>query len=239
MTRIAIVTKDPADKRCGRDEARRHGFLIDNRRPDIVISYGGDGTFLRAEQRYPGVPKLLVRKSEICHTCHASSLAHAFTTIEKRDYEEERLPALIATTGRARLRGVNDIILRNQQLTHAIRFAVSTNGELRYARVIGDGLVVATPFGSTAYYRSITRQSFTDGIGVAFNNTTGDEEHFMITPRDTLTITLLRGPAELAADNQLLPRTLTTGDEIRIAVRPEAVTLLRPRSTPESFRPTP
>ena len=37
-------------------------------------------------------------------------------------------------------------------------------------RVIGDGVLVATPFGSSAYYRSITGGFFRTGIGVAFNN---------------------------------------------------------------------
>ena len=37
-------------------------------------------------------------------------------------------------------------------------------------KVIGDGLLVATPFGSSGYYRSITGGLFESGIGVAFNN---------------------------------------------------------------------
>jgi len=37
-------------------------------------------------------------------------------------------------------------------------------------KVIGDGLLVATPFGSSGYYRSISGGVFETGLGVAFNN---------------------------------------------------------------------
>lgn len=34
------------------EEAKKHGFVIDNDNPDIVFSIGGDGTFLRAVHQY-------------------------------------------------------------------------------------------------------------------------------------------------------------------------------------------
>jgi NAD kinase len=37
-------------------------------------------------------------------------------------------------------------------------------------RLIGDGLLVATPFGSSGYYRSIADGTFRTGVGAAFNN---------------------------------------------------------------------
>ena len=36
------------------------GHDIDNNKPDFVITYGGDGTVLYAERRYPGIPKITI-----------------------------------------------------------------------------------------------------------------------------------------------------------------------------------
>ena len=49
---------------------------------------------------------------------------------------------------------LNDFVLRNKNPYEAIRFTV--NGKEK----IGDGVVVSTPFGSTAYFNSITKKKF-------------------------------------------------------------------------------
>ncbi len=49
-------------------------IVTDN--PDIVISYGGDGSLLGAERLYPGIPKCPIRDSRSAPKCeqHAESL---------------------------------------------------------------------------------------------------------------------------------------------------------------------
>lgn len=37
------------------------GCTFDEKNPEFVVSYGGDGTLLRAEFLYPSIPKLLLR----------------------------------------------------------------------------------------------------------------------------------------------------------------------------------
>jgi len=68
---------------------------------------------------------------------------------------------------------LNEISLHHASPTLATVFVprIRDRGEtVGFERVVGDGILVATPFGSTGYYRSITGGQFTDGLGVAFNN---------------------------------------------------------------------
>lgn len=225
--RIAIVTKH--DRAAIMREAEQHGLTVAGSNPDAVLCYGGDGTFLHAEREYPGVPKLLVRKSDICKSCHTDSVEDALQALQDGTYETLTHTTLEARAGTEVLRGANDIILRNANLHHAIRFSLAIGGQVIHGRVIGDGLVVATPFGSSAYYRSITGDTFEAGFGIAFNNTTGDEEHLLVDEDAEITVTILRGPADLAADNERLERSLNDGDTITISRSHTSARILVPR----------
>ena len=41
-------------------------FKIAKRNPDFIICYGGDGTILFSERKFPQVPKLVVKRTNIC-----------------------------------------------------------------------------------------------------------------------------------------------------------------------------
>lgn len=230
--RIAVVTKHARDRRHAYEEAARYGFTKDEERPRVVLCYGGDGTLLHAERRYPRVAKVAVRLSERCNTCHTEYLDHALEAVARRRCREERLMRLEATArtkkGSERLVGINDVNVRNKRPTSAIRFSLLADKRLLYERVIGDGIVVATPFGSTAYYRSITKESFENGLGVALNNTTGDEVHVRADEDVVFTLRVTRGPAEVAVDNQRMRLTLEAGDRLTVKRRKGDSVLLRP-----------
>ena len=75
--KIAVFGKTPESKHELAAAAEKEGFEYEEKLPDIVISYGGDGTFLRAERKYPGVIKALFRYSNICKKCHNLPINHA------------------------------------------------------------------------------------------------------------------------------------------------------------------
>jgi len=54
------------------------GFEMVKSNPDVIISFGGDGTLLSAEREYPGVPKLPIRNSQFCHKCAEHADEHLF-----------------------------------------------------------------------------------------------------------------------------------------------------------------
>lgn len=78
-------------------------------------------------------------------------------------------------------------------------------------------MVVATPFGSTGYYQSVTRSTFERGIGLAFNNSTEEKAPLLLNEDTELTIEIVRGKGELAADNN--PQILVVDEGDRIVIR--------------------
>ncbi|MEM3154515.1 MAG: hypothetical protein QW165_03035 [Candidatus Woesearchaeota archaeon] len=214
--KVAIYGKTPEKKAELFKAVRNAGFIYDEKKPDIVISYGGDGTFLWAERKYPGIPKALFRYSTICKKCHNLPIEHALTLIKKEKYRIAEHTKLQAKIGKTILIGTNDIIIRNAMPTHAIRFIIRINGKQIDGEFIGDGIVAATPFGSTAYFHSITRTTFKKGIGMAFNNTTIAKKPMFLPEKTRIQFALKRGEAFVVADNE--PRTiiLTPGKKITI-----------------------
>lgn len=83
-------------------------------------------------------------------------------------------------------------------------------------KFIGDGVVAATPFGSTAYYHSITRTTFDQGIGIAFNNCTGTTEPLRLGDNARLDVRIVRSDAHLSVDNHPELFALSEGDTVSV-----------------------
>lgn len=178
-----------------------HAGLSLGIKPDAVIAYGGDGTLLEAEQRYPGIPKLLIRFSPTCQKCRDEPAALMFAKLRKGELPAREFAKIEACTGSKRLTALNDVVIHTSIPTKALRFRVFLGKTLYADGVIGDGIVVATPFGSGGYYRSITDSTFAVGMGLAFNNTTRQVDHTVVDERTVVAVEILRGPALLGVDN--------------------------------------
>lgn len=206
---------------------KRFGLKQDDERPDVVITYGGDGTVLSAEREWPGVPKVALRDSRRCRTCsHHSNeeiLEHlANGTLKRMQFLKLKALAL----GQERI-GLNDIIIHNPSINVGLRLQVQIDGDAYTEKeIVGDGIVVATPFGSTAYFASITRCTFRSGLGLAFNNCVDQINHVIAGESSVIKVRITRGPASLTADN--VPETLRVqeGDEITIQQADQAATIL-------------
>lgn len=206
--------------------AEQEGLIEVEQDPDVIITYGGDGLLLSAEQKYPGIPKLPLRHNSICKTCVDHDMTHAIKALARQSISSSIIKKLEATVNGQHYVALNEFSLHHVQPNQAIRFSVQVNDEEYINRAIGDGVIVATPFGSHAYYRSITNGTFRLGIGIAYNNTTEPIDHAVIQEDDTVHITVDRGPAYFLADNQSdLP---ILQDSARIAIRQskETATLL-------------
>ena len=106
------------------------------------------------------------------------------------------------------------------------RYRLWIDGRLDNSQVVGDGLVVATPFGSTGYYRSITKSLFRTGLGLAFNNSTEPLDHQVVGGNSVIDVEILRGPAVLLADNDPRRIHLHEGSRIRISRDPRQTNVL-------------
>jgi NAD+ kinase len=218
--RLALIGKNQDNVKALQKRIQQAGFKIDQKRPEIVISFGGDGTYLYSERKYPGVPKLMIRDVEICEGSHFKKLNKVMHLLKQKKYtikKHMKLEARVRRRGKTiqALECANDFIIRNKELMEAMRFTLFVGEKQKNGEIIGDGVVVCTPFGSTAYFCAITRKSFRKGMGIAFNNPT-QKLAPIITKKKTITMKITRKDAELACDNDPQILQLEEGDEIFI-----------------------
>ncbi len=228
MRTFSVVSRHHTQSKVIKQRAKEGGFTYDQDHPDFVISYGGDGTLFRAERIYPGIPKLMVKHSLTCTKCDIHEHDRMLAALKRGTYRLERLPKLKATLARKgqTLLALNDIVVRNSTPGQAIRFEVHA-GKRQTGMVIGDGIVVSTPFGSTGYYHAITRSGFSRGLGIAFNNPTQPQGHWKLDANATIGLKLLRGHAVIAADNDPDILRLSAGGEVTIRQAAGATSLIK------------
>jgi NAD kinase len=209
------------------DLVKKSGFDIVGKNPDIIVSYGGDGTLMKSEFQFPGVPKLILKGSRICKLCVDLSNEEILKRAVGGRYKTEELMKLEAEVKGKKITGLNDIVVHNTDPRHAVRYEVSVNGEAIGGEIIGDGVVIATPLGSTGYYRSITDSFFEVGIGLAFNNSTEQSDHMVLNNNSEIKIKIARGPAIVYADNQSEAIELEAGDEVTVKKSEETAKIIR------------
>jgi NAD+ kinase len=123
-------------------------------RGDVVVALGGDGTVLSALRASAPVnaPVLGVACGSLGALTAISSdrLGQALDRVLAGDWTARRLPALaIQPSGAPDQWAVNDFVVARRGAGQVIA-DLSVDDEL-YVRLAGDGLVVATPLGSSAY----------------------------------------------------------------------------------------
>jgi NAD+ kinase len=194
------------------------GFTVVEGNPDFILCYGGDGTVLFSEIEYPTVPKLIIKTSRACRKCDYSldELKTVLSAVREGNYcLHEKIKLETEAKGR-KLVGLNEIQIHPKLPTHAVRFSLFVDGK-EFEDLIGDGVIVATPFGSTGYYKATGGKRFSDGIGISFNNLhNSDVESFVVPEDSTVKLTVSRGPAWLLADNDERLIELRAGDSVAI-----------------------
>ena len=120
---------------------------------DLVVAVGGDGTVLWAlgAAEPTGTPVLGVACGSLgaLTTTGAGELEEALDAFASGNWSARMLPALsIAVNGEHVKQAINDAVLLRR--TGQLQVDLSVDGEL-YARLAGDGVIVASALGSTAY----------------------------------------------------------------------------------------
>jgi NAD+ kinase len=121
---------------------------------DLVLSFGGDGTFLSVARRLAGseVPVLgvnLGRKGFLTQLS-CGELSEGLDRVLARARVSRRMVLEVESSDGAKALGLNDAVVARGALSRVLSVEVRVNGEFA-ARHDGDGLIVATPTGSTAY----------------------------------------------------------------------------------------
>jgi NAD+ kinase len=149
-------------------ETRKHGLSagpgIEPNAPiksdvELCMVLGGDGTILRALQRYAGtgVPVFAINFGEIgfLATVEPPDIEDGMRRALAGDFELLRLPGIVLERpGGAALNGhpsaINDVAIHRKVGERVAELAYALEGEI-VGSVRCDGLVVSTPAGSTGY----------------------------------------------------------------------------------------
>jgi NAD+ kinase len=131
------------------------------RQVGLIVVLGGDGTLLAIARRaLTSVPILGVNLGELGFLTEVVE-DEAMPMLERiiaGRYELDRRMTLAARHLRGtgvlgRFRALNDVVITNGALARIVQFAVTVDG-LPFATYRADGMIVATPTGSTAYSMS-------------------------------------------------------------------------------------
>jgi NAD+ kinase len=126
---------------------------------EMVISIGGDGTLLRGVRlAVPlDVPILGVNTGRMGFLTEIETTPAGMDRVRRvllGDYEvEERLALQVSVNGVGAHFALNDVVVRRGAQARMAPFGLSLDGE-PIAHIPSDGIVVATPTGSTAYFLS-------------------------------------------------------------------------------------
>jgi NAD+ kinase len=205
---------------------KKAGFKLLKNKPKIIFVFGGDGSIMKAESKFPGIPKVIVKKSKICKKCQLLSFEEIIELVKKGKYKIDRLEKLKICRKNRCIDGINDIIVHNADPRHAIRYIIEIDKIDFKKEVIGDGIVVATRFGSSGYFRSITDSIFHIGLGLAFNNSTESIDHIVLPDSAEINVKITRGPAEAYADNNPAGFILKEGESVLIKRSKEVFNLV-------------
>ena len=124
---------------------------------ELCVVLGGDGTILRALRRYAGtsVPVFAVNYGEIGYLAtidpdEEEGLLAGMARAVAGDFETLTLPALALETPDGPHAAINDLAIHRRAGTRVARLAYAVAGE-EIGSVRCDGIVLATPAGSTGY----------------------------------------------------------------------------------------
>ncbi|HEY3019277.1 MAG TPA: NAD(+)/NADH kinase [Solirubrobacteraceae bacterium] len=121
---------------------------------DLVFVLGGDGTILTALRRFAGtgVPVFAVNFGQIgfLATVEPAGLQDAFLLACRGEFELLRLPAITLEAPAGIQAAINDVAIHRRPGERVAMLAYALEGE-EVGSVRCDGLVVATPAGSTGY----------------------------------------------------------------------------------------
>ena len=216
------------------------------RQCDVAVVVGGDGTMLAvARELAPyNVPLIGINQGRLgfITDIQHKEMATALPLILSGQYEEERRAMLQGAVHRPNRDGGLEVIYEGHAINEVVvsRGATASMVELRaeidgqfVANYRADGLIVASPTGSTAYSLSAGGPILHPGLGgwvmVPIASHTLSNRPVVVSDRDTITIEIVAGKdASMNFDMQSLA-SLLHGDRVTVRRSDHHIRFLHPK----------
>jgi len=154
-----VASAKPAAQDVVRQAVVRYG-QCDMADADYVVVIGGDGTILKALHAtltMSGKPVFGMRFEDslgsLANRLDLAGLPARLQSARRRSLRPLKADVRDTAGGAKTIYGINEIVLVRQRL-QAVKLAVTLNGTEALPVLIGDGLIIATPIGSTGYNHS-------------------------------------------------------------------------------------
>lgn len=119
---------------------------------DMIVALGGDGTIIGAVHAFPGKPVAGFNIGSLGYLASVErrDFEHAVGMIAAGAWRISRRTLLECSVAGREIVALNDIVLARERSGQAVAIDVAVGGR-RAARYFADGVIFATPTGSTAY----------------------------------------------------------------------------------------
>ena len=195
---------------------------------DIVVSMGGDGTLLAAARQVgpAGIPVLGINLGSLGFLTQLtpSQLIPSLDAIVRGEYQTEYRMLLKAELSNGATidspYALNDVVIDNGPISRLIDINMTVNGE-EVVSYRADGLVIATPTGSTAYSLAVGGPILHPGmeaiIASPISSFSLSTRPMVLSSRESLEISIHsdHGQAGLTLDGQIMV-TLKNNDRVKI-----------------------
>lgn len=128
---------------------------LDDDPPDVVVGVGGDGTMLRAAHLVArhATPLIGVNSGQLGYLTEVEPAAatEAYDAfVAGRCRIEERMRLAATTSDGTVLTALNEVVVEKAESGHSVHLHTALDGAF-FTTYLADGVIVATPTGSTAY----------------------------------------------------------------------------------------
>lgn len=179
---------------------------------DLIIVFGGDGTLLRAARNYleHNIPILGINMGTVgfLTDIKIEDFESVIKDVLVGNCEIEQRNLVCASFGNNSVYGLNEIVIHSGAYTQLMRYRLSVNEKIVYEQR-SDGLIIATPTGSTAYALSAGGPIIHPGVDVwtilPMLPQSMSSRPFVISSDQIAVVNLLNGPldeAKICADGQ-------------------------------------
>ncbi len=155
MTPIAILASDAPEAVAAAQSLRGQYGDVPPEEADVIVALGGDGLMLQALHRFmsSGKPIYGMNRGSVGFLMNEYRADDLIARIAAAKTETIRPLTMQVTTtegGKASAQAINEVSLLRQSY-QAAKLRLSIDGQVRLEELSCDGILVATPAGSTAY----------------------------------------------------------------------------------------
>jgi NAD+ kinase len=155
VRRVAFVAADTAEARAALAELERRYPSVPPEQADIVVALGGDGFMLETlhahlERRVPIYGMNLGTVGFLLNEYRPDGLLERIDAAETVELHPLRMVATLADDETRSGLAINEVSLFRETRQAAV-LSIQVDGVVRLPELVCDGLLVATPAGSTAY----------------------------------------------------------------------------------------